>query len=57
VRLGDLDRLDRGREVRARAHPVPDPVEVVLQVGLELAQCLVVHARGTVIGSDSLECL
>ena len=28
VRLGDLDRPDRGREVGPRAHPIPDLVEV-----------------------------
>ena len=31
VRLGDLDRPDRGRKVGPRAHPIPDLVEVVPQ--------------------------
>src|SRR6266511_2798375 len=46
VGLGDLHCSHRGREVRPRAHPVPDPVEVVLQIGLELAQGHLVHPRG-----------
>ena len=31
VRLGDLHRPDRGRQVGPRAHPIPDLVEVVPQ--------------------------
>src|SRR6266508_2137043 len=52
VGLGDLHCSHRGREVRPRAHPVPDPVEVVLQIGLELAQGHLVHPRGALVGRD-----
>ena len=52
VRLGDLDRPDRGRKVRTRAHPVPDLVKVSLQIGLELVQVLPVHSRGTLVLLD-----
>ena len=45
-----LDRPHRGRKVRPRAHPVPDLVQIVLQIGLELAQGLLVHSRGTLVG-------
>ena len=45
VRLGDLHRPHRRGHVAPRAHPVPDLVEVVLQIGLELAQRLLVHPR------------
>ena len=38
VRLGDLHRPDRRRKVGPRAHPIPDLVEVVPQIGLELVQ-------------------
>jgi hypothetical protein len=36
VLLRYLHRFDRRREVAPRGHPIPDPVEVVLQVLLEL---------------------
>ena len=52
MRLGDLHRPDRGRKVGPRAHPIPDPVEVVLQIGLELVQRLPIHSRGTLVGLD-----
>jgi hypothetical protein len=44
MRLGDLDRPDRRREPRSRAHPIPDLVEVVPQIGLKLLQSLPVHS-------------
>jgi hypothetical protein len=52
MRLWDLDRPDRGREVGPRAHSIPDLVEVVPQIGLELVQGLPVHSRGALIGLD-----
>ena len=52
MRLRDLDRPDRGRKVGPRAHPIPDPVEVILQIGLELVQGLPIHSRGTLVGLD-----
>ena len=52
MRLGDLHRPDRRRKVGPRAHPIPDPVEVVPQIGLELVQRLPVHSRGTLVGRN-----
>ena len=52
MRLGDHDRPDRRRKPGPRAHPVPDLVEVVLKVGLELVELLPVHARGALVGLD-----
>jgi hypothetical protein len=50
VRLGDLDTFDRGRKVGPRTHPIPDLVEVVPQIGLELAHGLLVHSRRPLAG-------
>ncbi len=36
MRFRYFHRLDRRREVAARGHPIPDPIQVVLQIGLEL---------------------
>ena len=52
VRLGDLHRPDRRRQVGPRAHPIPDLVEVVPQIGLELLQILPVHSRRALVGLD-----
>src|SRR3954471_24348063 len=35
TRLWYVHRLDRGRKVRSRGHPVPDLVQIVLQILLE----------------------
>lgn len=45
MRLGNLYRPDRGREVRPRAHSIPDLVEVVRKIGLERLKVLPVHSR------------
>src|SRR6266498_1620280 len=50
--LGDLHRLDRGRKVGPRAHPIPDLVEVVRKIGLELLEILPVHPRRALVGLD-----
>ena len=52
VRLGDLHRPDRRRKVGPRAHPIPDLVEVVPQIGLELLQIHPVHSRRSLVGLD-----
>ena len=52
VRLGDLHRPDRRRKVGPRAHPIPDLVEVVPQIGLELLQIHPVHPRRSLVGLD-----
>ena len=41
----NLDEPHGRRKVRARRHPIPDLVEVVLQVLLECRQRLAIHAR------------
>jgi hypothetical protein len=43
MRLRYPYRLDRGREVAARGHPVPDLVQVALQIRLELPQRHLIH--------------
>ena len=50
---GDLQRPDRGWEVGPRTHPIPDLVEVSLQIVLELVHGLPVHSRGTFVGRHS----
>jgi hypothetical protein len=52
VRLGDLHRPDRGREVGPRAHPIPDLVEVARKIGLELLDRLPIHSRRALVGPD-----
>ena len=42
-----LDEPHGRREVRARRHPIPDLVEVALQILLERRQGLAIHARST----------
>src|SRR5712671_3214613 len=50
--FGNGDGTYRRRKVASRAHPIPDLVEVVLQVGFELLDCLTIHARCTTFGFD-----
>ena len=52
VRLRYLHRLDRRREVGPRAHPIPDLVEIILQIGLERLQILIVHPWPSIIVLD-----
>ena len=52
--LRDLHRPHRGREVRPRRHPIPDLVQVVLQILLELRQRHLVHPRRTLVRPDLL---
>jgi hypothetical protein len=49
VVLRYLDKPHGRRKVRARRHPVPDLVEVVLQALLERRQRLPVHSRSSVV--------
>src|SRR6266571_5101472 len=57
MRLRDFHRPYRWRKIRSRAHPVPDPVQLVLQIRLEFRQGLLVHPRGTFVLRDLLVCL
>jgi hypothetical protein len=52
VRLGDLHRQNRGRKPGPGAHPIPDLVEVVRKIGLELREILTVHSRRALVGLD-----
>ena len=54
VWLRDLHRAHRGRKVGARRHPVPDLVQVPLEIPLEVLDTLPVHSRGTSIRPDFL---
>src|SRR5207249_317872 len=54
VRLRDLHRAHRRREVRPRRHPIPDLVEVALQILLEAGDGLPVHSGRTLIRPDFL---
>ena len=50
MRFGYLHRQHRRRKVRPRGHPIPDLVQVVLQILVELLQRHPVHTRRTPIG-------
>jgi hypothetical protein len=52
VRLVDLHRAHRGRKVGARRHPVPDLVQIVLQVLVEVGDALAIHSRRALILLD-----
>ena len=46
-------RLHRRWKVTPRGHPVPDPVEIVLQICFEILDRASVHARRSPVGLDS----
>ncbi|MBC2586876.1 recombinase family protein [Rhodococcus aetherivorans] len=50
VAFRDRHRPHRLRMIRARGHPIPDLVQIVLQIGLELLEALPVHPRSTLVG-------
>ena len=50
VRFRYFHRFHRGREVAARGHPVPDLIEIPLQIGLEVLDRLPVHPRRAFVG-------
>ena len=50
--LRNGDGAHRRRKVASRAHPVPDLVEIALQVGFELLDRLPIHTGRTRIGFD-----
>src|ERR1035438_8236238 len=52
MRLRDHHRPHRWRKVGARAHPIPDLVEVIPQISLELLQRLPIHSRSTLVLLD-----
>src|SRR2546426_1544242 len=54
--LRNLNKPHGRRKVRARRHPVPDLIEVPLQVLLEPRQRLAVHARCTSVRLHPLVC-
>ena len=50
MRFRYFHRFHRGREIGARRHPVPDLIQVVLQILLEFRQRHPVHPRRALIG-------
>src|SRR3954452_7131450 len=50
--LWDVNPSHRRRKVAARRHSIPDLVEVVRQISLEVRNRLAVHASRTLVGSD-----
>ena len=50
MRFRYFHRFHRGREVAARGHPVPDLIQIVLQVGLEVLDRLPVRSRCPAVG-------
>ena len=48
--LGYLDLLDGRWKIGTRRHPVPDPIEISLKIGLEHLNGLIVDARSAPIG-------
>ncbi|MDT4852325.1 hypothetical protein FQZ97_865520 [compost metagenome] len=52
--LGNLYLLDRRREVRPRRHPIPQLVEILRQVPLEIGDGFIVDASSTAVGPDLL---
>ncbi len=54
VILRYLDKPHGRWKVRARRHPIPDLVEIVLQVLLKRRQCLAVHPRSTAVRQNPL---
>src|ERR1700728_2243492 len=52
--FGDLHRLHRRREIRARRHPVPDLVQIPVPVRLELLDRLLVDPRRALVRLDPL---
>jgi len=53
MRLRRLNALHRWLKVAPRRHPVPNPIEVVLQIGLEVREGLPIHSRGTLVRRTS----
>jgi hypothetical protein len=49
VLFRNLHRTHRRREVRPRRHPIPNLVEVALQIGLEVGNGLPIHPRRSLI--------
>src|SRR6266540_1012613 len=54
MRLRYFHRPHRRREVAPRGHPIPDLVQIVLQIGLEVLDGAPVPPRCTLIGLDLL---
>src|SRR5262249_6459016 len=52
--LRNLDETYRRRQVTPRGHPIPELVEVILQVGLERLDGLTVHPGSALVGLDLL---
>ena len=53
MRFRYFHRLHRRRKVTPRGHPVPDPVQIILQIGLEILDRAPVHSRRSLVSPDS----
>src|SRR5688572_14155737 len=53
ITLGNRNLQHRRRKVSSRRHAVPDPVEVLLQVSLEVLHGLAIHPGCPTIGFDA----
>src|SRR5664279_4541047 len=54
MRFRYLNSPHRGRKIRPRGHPIPDLVQIVLQIGLELLDGLTIHPGSTLVPLDAL---
>jgi hypothetical protein len=55
--LRNHDRLHRGRKVAPRGHPIPNPIQVILEVLLELLKRFLIHPRRPSVGFHQPVCL
>src|ERR1039457_64518 len=55
--FADVHPTHRQRHVAARRHPIPEPIEIVFQISVELFDRLLVAPCRTPIRLDSLICL
>lgn len=47
ISLRDVYTFHRRRKIASRAHPVPDPIEILAQILIEIRQRLLVYSRAT----------
>src|SRR6266540_2361886 len=52
--LGDFHGFDRGRKVTPGRHAIPNPVQVLVAVLLELSDRHLIHPSRTLVGFDPL---
>ena len=52
IRLWNFNRFDGWREVAAGTHPIPNAIEIVLELTLEVFNRFVVYPRGSFVRLD-----